>query len=299
MSILTKASATGERGIIERTANLGWTVGVHLRAMSAPHGRALHVRVGLLLSVLALVLLYAAYDTVERRQRTLWGSTLNVAVVLVQRGPVNQEALSRLRARLPVLEARLDSEFHRYHPGGPRPFAFVVYGPVMQQVPPPGAADGSLSDLARHALAQFRFTRDVDARAGVPTRGFDSRVYLVADAPEQRGVSFIEGASEQNGRVGIAKTDLDLDMVDFSLFVTAHELFHTLGASDKYDAAGNVLIPQGLAEPEREPALPQNFVELMAHGRPIDREHEELPTSLDELRVGPYTAEEIGWGTPR
>ena len=121
----------------------------------------------------------------------------------------------------------------------------------------------------------------------------------MADAPEQGGVSFIEGASEQNGRVGIAKADLDVDMVDFSLFVTAHELFHTLGASDKYDASGNVLFPQGLAEPEREPALPQAFVELMAHGRPIAHKHEELPASLDELRIGPYTAEEIGWSTPR
>ena len=39
----------------------------------------------------------------------------------------------------------------------------------------------------------------------------------------------------------------DADSADFALVVVAHELFHTLGAEDKYDAQGRALVPLGLA----------------------------------------------------
>ena len=58
-------------------------------------------------------------------------------------------------------------------------------------------------------------------------------------------------------------------MVDFALFVFAHELMHTLGATDKYDGAGAALIPSGLAEPDAVPRFPQRFVEVMARNRPV------------------------------
>ena len=45
-------------------------------------------------------------------------------------------------------------------------------------------------------------------------------------------------------------------MADFALFVAAHELFHTLGATDKYDASGAALVPSGLAEPDLNPLVP-------------------------------------------
>jgi hypothetical protein len=72
-----------------------------------------------------------------------------------------------------------------------------------------------------------------------------------------------------------------------------HELFHTLDATDKYDARGRTLIPQGLAEPER--GLPQRFAEIMARNRPVTETSEALPKSVDEIAVGPLTASEIGW----
>jgi hypothetical protein len=84
-------------------------------------------------------------------------------------------------------------------------------------------------------------------------------------------------------------------MVDFTLFVVAHELFHTLGATDKYDASGRTLVPKGLAEPDRLPRYPQIFVEVMARNRPVSSDEEKVPESLDELAVGPTTAKEIGW----
>jgi hypothetical protein len=257
-------------------------------------GWAFRIRVGVLLTVLATVLLYAWRDVHARRERTAFRRTLRVALVIVEAEPVEQRALALLRARIRKLEDRLAAEFHRYRPDGPRPFALVAFGPVPEVVPPPRRVDAGLIGLGRRAWELLRFTRDVDARAHVPSRGFDTRLYIVA-RPAHGAQAFVEGASEQGGRVGVALVDLDESMADFALFVAAHELFHTLGASDKYDAAGRTRFPEGLAEPDRVPQLPQRFAELMAENRPIDALHEEPPGSLDELAVGPSTAAEVGW----
>jgi hypothetical protein len=251
-----------------------------------------------LLSVLALVALYAAHDVLGRRGRTAWQRTLNVALVIVEDGRVSRSAVDALRARVPVLEQRLNEEFQRYRPGRLAPFAFVVFGAVPLETPAPRPLTEGLPGLARHALDVFRFARDVDARARVPTRGFDARLYLVVRPPASAEQAFVEGSSEQGGRIGIALCELDDEMADFALFVAAHELFHTLNASDKYDASGHTRVPDGLAEPLRVPLFPQAYAELMARNRPLDTANEAPPSSLSELRVGPLTASEIGWSTP-
>ena len=258
-------------------------------------GLAFRIRVTVLLALLAMVLVYAWRDRSAREERTRFERTLNVALVLVEAAPVDPKALVLLRERTRELEHQLASEFHRYRPEGPHPFSFVVFGPVPQDALPPSRVEPSLLGLARRAWESFRFTRDVDSRASVPTRGFDTRLYMVVRPPASASRAFVEGASEQGGRVGVALVELDDTMADFALFVGAHELFHTLGATDKYDAAGRTHIPEGLAEPGLVPRFPQRFADLMAENRPLDPSHEEPPTSLSELAVGPTTAKEVGW----
>jgi hypothetical protein len=98
--------------------------------------------------------------------------------------------------------------------------------------------------------------------------------------------------------VGVAQADIDAETIDFALFVAAHELMHTLGASDKYDSAGRALYPSGFAEPERAPLYPQAGAEIMARNLPIAPNTERPPNTLDELFVGDVTAREIGWRKP-
>ena len=78
--------------------------------------------------------------------------------------------------------------------------------------------------------------------------------------------------------------------------VIAHELMHTLGATDKYHPETNQPIyPQGFAEPDRNPLFPQRFAEIMGGRIPITPQHAEIPPGLRSTRVGPQTATEIGW----
>jgi len=252
------------------------------------------IRVASLLSVLLIVALFAWRQFSRRRARNDWERPLTVALVVLRRGPVEEEAISRLRERVPVLEQRLGHESSRFAVTLRHPFSFDFYGPVDVDTAPPSLASNAFTDVARHAYRQWRYLRQVDAAADLSARGYDSVVYLVV-RPATEGVLTVEGTAQQGGTIGMVEVALDESMVDFALIVAAHELFHTLGAADKYSALGQTRIPEGLAEPEREPRFPQRYVEIMARNRPVDEHTETAPESLDELAVGPGTAREIGW----
>lgn len=251
------------------------------------------IRVTLLLSVLFVVALYAWRDIARRKARNDWKRTLDVAIVVVRDGAVSEAALGALRSETRALETALAREYARYRPDSFRPFAFVAFGPVELGKPVPPSPNEGLVAAAKYAWHLSRFTSDIDARAGVPSRGFDARIYLVVRTPSQRG--FVEGASQHGGHVGVALAELDESTVGLTAFVAAHELFHTLGATDRYGPDGRTSIPDGLAEPDKQPLFPQRYVELMARNRPLDADRELPPESLDELRIGAKTATEVGW----
>jgi hypothetical protein len=78
-------------------------------------------------------------------------------------------------------------------------------------------------------------------------------------------------------------------------FVIAHELLHTLGATDKYDTNGQPLFPIGIAEPNSQPPYPQVKAEIMGGRIAIHPNRSEMPKGLDEAVIGYATAAEIGW----
>jgi hypothetical protein len=79
--------------------------------------------------------------------------------------------------------------------------------------------------------------------------------------------------------------------------VIAHELMHTIGASDKYDSANQPVYPGGYADPYLEPRYPQFLAEVMGGRIPVSTTNARIPAKLSQVVVGPYTASEIGWYT--
>jgi len=255
----------------------------------------LRPRLAVLLGLLAITIVWAWHELESRRARNEWQRPLEVAVAFVQLGVIDPQALATLRTHFPSLEARLTDEYHRHGGRMTRPVNFTLFGPVTVDRAPPPDPDATLLSLAQHTYQLWRWTHAVDVGCGLPTRGFDSRIYLLVRAPHDSARSFVEGSSELGGRVGVARVELGASTVDLALFVVAHELFHTLGASDKYDAEGRTLIPEGLVEPERLPLYPQRYAEVMARNLVVAAGSERPPDSLSELGVGARTALEIGW----
>ena len=78
--------------------------------------------------------------------------------------------------------------------------------------------------------------------------------------------------------------------------VIAHELMHTLGASDKYDLhTGQPLVPDGLANPDQSPLYPQHRAEIMGAHIATSAIRWRRPPSLKSCMIGVATATEIGW----
>ena len=259
--------------------------------------RFFYIRVGVLLTILAGVLLWALRDVRQRRARTEWDHTLVVAIALVRLERVDDAAIVALRAQLPALEDRMTAELTRYRPGAPHPFRFELIAPVDGSPPPPAPSSDGPVDLAKHALALSRYVKDIDARARIDESHYDVRIYLVIRRPRQALRTLAEGRSEQGGRIGVVEVEIDSEAegAHLPLVVVAHELMHTLGASDKYDASGRTSVPLGLAEPDRTPRYPQRFAEIMARNRPVSATDERVPESFDQIAVGSETAREIGW----
>jgi hypothetical protein len=257
--------------------------------------RTIGVRFWILLAVLAGTVLWAWHDIRAREERTEWQRPIRVSVALVEFGQVDRPALAALRASFPALERRLAAEYRRFGGTLARPVAFTIFGPVSVDRPPPADPDESIASLARHAYQQWRWTRAVDRGSRLDSAGFDSRIYVVVRAPSDSARSWVEGSSEQGGRVGVARIELERGSIGLALFVVTHELFHTLGATDKYDEQGRALLPDGLVEPNRVPLYPQRFAEVMTRNLVLAPGTERPPESLAELGVGNQTAHEIGW----
>jgi hypothetical protein len=150
-------------------------------------------------------------------------------------------------------------------------------------------------DRAAHAFALWKFLRGVNQRAGLNAREFDARIYVALNASDNAGLRWVEGVGEQGGEVGLVRATLDDDNLTLALCATAHELFHTLGATDKYDADGHADAPRGLVEPQRAPPYPQSRAEIMVGEVPLGPSSGRLPSTLDDVAVGPATAAELNW----
>jgi len=78
--------------------------------------------------------------------------------------------------------------------------------------------------------------------------------------------------------------------------VIAHEMLHTLGATDKYNLQTlQPIYPEGYAHPEQQPLLPQKSAEIMGGAVPLSASQSEMPISLADAVIGPQTAREINW----
>jgi len=99
----------------------------------------------------------------------------------------------------------------------------------------------------------------------------------------------------QKGLLGIVHAFASTQQAKQNNIVIAHELLHTVGASDKYNSSGNPIAPDGLGEPNRKPLYPQRRAEIMAGTVASSATEARMAKSLKSCVVGEKTAAEIGW----
>ena len=100
----------------------------------------------------------------------------------------------------------------------------------------------------------------------------------------------------QKGLIGIVNAFASRAMQAENNVIIAHEMLHTVGATDKYDLATNQpLYPIGYADPEQRPLFPQQQAEIMAGRIPISETEARQPEGLRQVILGEATALEINW----
>lgn len=249
------------------------------------------LRIFILLTILAAV---AAGTWRTQTSAVQWKYTLPVNVY-----PINGDGSAAAEAYLRTLsvddfkpiEAFMQAQASRYGRDAKASIEVRLGQPIPVQPPPPPVHGGVL-DVVLWSLKMRWWAYRHGETVGP---GPQVKMYLLYFDPAQTK-RLDHSTALQKGLVGRVNVFASAAMARQNNIVIAHEFLHTLGATDKYDFANNQpIFPDGYAEPQRVPLLPQAYAEIMAGRTPLTRTEAELPASLNRVLIGEKTAREINW----
>lgn len=242
------------------------------------------------------MLLWAAGHTwLDRIGSTGWREPLWVGIFPVNAdgSRVAQNYIAGLgEAEFADIADFMAREAHRYGKTLSEPVHVALY-PPLKQLPPQLERNAGLLGTAWWSLKLRWFAwRAADIRGRAPPR---IRVFVLYHDPSTLQ-TVPDSHGLQKGLLGLVHAFALRPMAGSNSIVIAHELLHTLGATDKYDPRnGAPLFPAGFADPDRKPLYPQERTEIMAGRRPLSAQDAQMPDSLDAVVIGPATAAEIRW----
>ncbi len=250
------------------------------------------LRKGILVYVLILV---AGGHWLTTQRTTSWDRPLSVAVY-----PINGDGSQRSAQYIESLEWDAFKSIDRFmveeakHYGVQfkEPVHTVLADPIEDQPPAPPHGGNALQVMLWSLKLRY-WSWSVDRGADPPSSDVEIFVrYFDPDATPRLAHSL----GLQKGLIGVVNAFADQEQAGSNKVIIAHELLHTLGASDKYDpSTGQPIFPSGYAEPDAEPPLPQKLAELMAGRIPVSSAESQIPESLDQVVIGTKTAQEIRW----
>ncbi len=262
------------------------------RGVAAPHGIISRMWKRIRITILLLILASVALETWRaQRTATSWRDTLQVAVY-----PINGDGSSAAAQRIQALESDSFVDIEHFFAAEVKRYEVPTLQPVrlnlqqaLKTLPPspperPGVLDSMFWSLKMRWWVW---------RLPPPTLRPNIHLFVVYHDGSAGRVPTSHGL--QRGQIAIAHVFADNVMQRSNAVVIAHELLHTLGATDKYDPATlEPIYPSGYADPLATPRLPQRFCELMAGRLPGFGAPPEQPRSLAQCLIGEQTAREIG-----
>ncbi|OZA04918.1 MAG: hypothetical protein B7X95_08435 [Methylophilaceae bacterium 17-44-8] len=244
--------------------------------------------------ILLLILATVAQQSLQEDADLKWNKNLYVAIY-----PVNADKSEKVSAYIKTLSQEdfepvaqyFTEEAQRYQLPLRRPFELRL-GETVQKIPPAPPDNGNVFAVIFWSL-KFRYFAWVHA----PKMAIkpDIKLYLLYHDPitNQR---LTHSTALNKGRIGRVNVFAEAGYSKKNLVILAHELLHTVKATDKYDTTtGLPQYPDGFAEPNKSPLYPQQFAELMGARLPIREDVAEIPKQLGLTLIGNKTAREIGW----
>ena len=245
--------------------------------------------------ILLLVLLVVAMQTWQDRYlSTRWHDPLYVAIypIAADDSPVTRTYLAALDVeRFKPIDRFFAGEAERYHLDTNEPFRTRLRA-ELQDLPPQRAPDAGLLATALWSLRLRYWAWRVSGHAHDPE---DIRMFVLYHDPTLTP-TVPHSLGLVKGLIGVVYAFAAPEMNGENNVVIAHELLHTVGATDKYNFGDDApRFPEGYGDPAQKPLFPQLTAELMAGRRVLAPDKWQQAASLDEVVVGPVTALEIRW----
>lgn len=248
------------------------------------------IRIAILLLVLVFVAL-GAWLTAARS--TDWNNSLWVKIYPINGdgSSVSAKHIERLKlSHFEPIETFLQREVERYGRPVDRPVR-VELGTAVTEQPPALGADTNMLRVMLWSLKMRWWADSVgDAQDDIEP---DVRIFVRYHEPVAT-IRLDNSVGLQKGMVGVVNGYAGAQHRGITNVIIAHEFLHTLGATDKYDPSyGHPVVPDGIAEPDRQPLYPQRFAELMGGRIALAEDDSIIPKSLKYVRIGELTAREI------
>jgi hypothetical protein len=247
-----------------------------------------------ILSLLFLLVLVAGHAWLTKLEVRNWDRPLRVVIY-----PLNADGSAAASRYIDGLDPWvfesvaefLAREAQRY--GLPLGEPFRQYlAPQVHSLPPKPPSDRNVMGVAWWSLRLRYWAYRVSEYDG-PTAQI--RIFVLYYDP-QAVTRLDHSLGLEKGLIGVVNAYADSRFAARNNVVIAHELLHTLGATDKYDPLDNQpLYPDGYAEPQRVPLLPQSIAEIMAGRVPLSETSAVMPDGLGQAVIGDKTAREVNW----
>ena len=248
------------------------------------------IRILILLYVLLMV---ACTAWLARARSTDWDDPLAVTIY-----PINGDGSETTQDHIQSLSVLTFKEIEDFFNEEAERYGLALKTPVdiglapeIKEIPPPPPRNRTALSVMVWSLKlrYWSWSRD---NYKYPK---DIQIFVLYFDPETRK-TVAHSLGLQKGLIGIVNAFSSEKMDAENNVVIAHELLHTVGATDKYEPRTNMpLYPIGYAEPELDPVLPQEYAEIMAGRIPINENKAEAPRGLEETVIGEATAIEIRW----
>lgn len=244
---------------------------------------------------LLIVLLVVALTTWQTKMRTTdWDQSLWMVVYPINGdgSEASQKYIESLKetAFTPV-ETFLKREAKRFDVAIEQPLV-VKLAPALAELPPSPPSSRNPLRVAWWSL-KMRYWAFTHNNFDGPSPDIQMFV-LYHDPAKQQKLAHSLGL--EKGLIGVVNAYAGNKMAARNNVVIAHEMLHTVGASDKYDLSNSLPIyPEGYAAANRVPLHPQSKAEIMAGRIPLSEREAIMPRGLKSTIIGENTALEIRW----
>ncbi len=249
------------------------------------------IRVAILLFILFLV---GANAYLTQQRVTDWDQSLEVAIY-----PINADGSSSTSNYIASLDLDIFRPIEQFFQTEGTQYDLELTDPVImdlapeiKNLPPSPPFGADMFAIMWWSLRLRYWAWKNDSYSGPLT---NIQVFVLYHDPEVHS-QLDHSLGLKEGHICIVKAFATRHQAARNNVIIAHEMLHTLGATDKYNLQTlQPRYPEGYADPEKEPLLPQEYAEIMGGAIPLSPTESKMPDSLAYTVVGPITAKEIKW----